>query len=83
MPVSNKMVPPTFVIVKAYFLKPFENNKNLSIKIPEIIINWRNKMIDGPGEIQTILLDEISPGLPKKEFMCILQKEIENKISKL
>ena len=40
-------------------------------------------MIYGPGKIETILLDEISPGLPKKEFMELLQKEIENKISKL
>ena len=35
--VNNKMAPPTFVIIDKYFLKPFENNKNLSIKIPEII----------------------------------------------
>jgi len=37
IPVNNKMAPPTFVIAEVYFLKPFENNKNLSIKIPEII----------------------------------------------
>ena len=37
IPVSNKMVPPTFVMVNVYFLKFLENNKNLSIKIPEII----------------------------------------------
>ncbi len=37
IPVNNKITPPAFVIVDVYFLKPFENNKNLSIKIPEII----------------------------------------------
>ena len=36
-PVNNKIAPPTFVMVDMYFLKPFENSKNLSIKIPEII----------------------------------------------
>ena len=36
-PVNNKIAPPIFVIIVMYFLKPFENNKNLSIKIPEII----------------------------------------------
>ena len=36
-PVSNKIIPPIFVIVKIYFLKFLENVKNLSIKIPEII----------------------------------------------
>ena len=37
IPVNNKMAPPTFVIVVMYFLKLLEKNKNLSIKIPEII----------------------------------------------
>ena len=37
IPVNNKIVPPTFVMVNIYFLKPFEKNKNLSIKIAEII----------------------------------------------
>ena len=37
IPVNNKMAPPTFVIVVIYFLKLLEKNKNLSIKIPEII----------------------------------------------
>ena len=37
IPVNNKIVPPNFVITDIYFLKFFENNKNLSIKIPEII----------------------------------------------
>ena len=37
IPVNNKIIPPVFVIAEVYFLKPFENNKNLSIKIPEII----------------------------------------------
>ena len=36
-PVNNKIAPPIFVMVYMYFLKLFENNKNLSIKIPEII----------------------------------------------
>ena len=36
IPVNNKIAPPTFVMIDMYFLKPFENNKNLSIKIPEI-----------------------------------------------
>ena len=36
-PVKNKITPPTFVIVDVYFLNPFENNKNLSIKTPEIM----------------------------------------------
>ena len=36
-PVKNKMAPPTFVMVDMYFLKLFENNINLSIKIPETI----------------------------------------------
>ena len=31
------MIPPIFVIVDIYFLKLLEKNKNLSIKIPEII----------------------------------------------
>ena len=37
IPVNNKIAPPTFVMVDMYFLKPFENNKNLSIQTPEII----------------------------------------------
>ena len=37
IPVNNKIPPPTFVIVDMYFLKLLEKNKNLSIKIPEII----------------------------------------------
>ena len=37
IPVNNKMAPPIFVINNAYFLKLFENSKNLSIKIPEMI----------------------------------------------
>ena len=37
IPVSNKIAPPTFVIIDVYFLKLLEKNKNLSIKIPEII----------------------------------------------
>ena len=37
IPVNNRMVPPTFVTVDIYFLKLLEKNKNLSIKIPEII----------------------------------------------
>ena len=37
IPVNNKKAPPTLVMVDMYFLKLFENNKNLSIKIPEII----------------------------------------------
>ena len=37
IPVNNKIVPPTFVMIDIYFLKLFENNKNLSIKTPEII----------------------------------------------
>ena len=37
IPVNNRIVPPTFVMVDIYFLKILENNKNLSIKTPEII----------------------------------------------
>ena len=37
MPVNSKIAPPIFVIVDIYFLKPVEKNKNLSIKIPEIM----------------------------------------------
>ena len=37
IPVNNRIVPPTFVIVGIYFRKLLEKNKNLSIKIPEII----------------------------------------------
>ena len=37
IPVNNRIVPPTFVIVDIYFLKFLEKNKNLSIKTPEII----------------------------------------------
>ena len=37
IPVNSKIAPPTVVIVDIYFLKFFENNKNLSIKTPEII----------------------------------------------
>ena len=37
MPVSNKIKPPDFVMTDMYFLKLLEKNKNLSIKIPEII----------------------------------------------
>jgi len=37
IPVNNKIAPPTFVIEDIYFLKLLEKNKNLSIKIPEII----------------------------------------------
>ena len=37
IPVNNRIVPPTFVIVDIYFRKLLKKNKNLSIKIPEII----------------------------------------------
>ena len=37
IPVNNKIAPPTFVTVDTYFLKFLEKNKNLSIKIPEIM----------------------------------------------
>ena len=37
IPVNNKINPPIFVIFEIYFLIFFEKNKNLSIKIPEII----------------------------------------------
>ena len=37
MPVSSKINPPNFVITDKYFLKFLEKNKNLLIKIPEII----------------------------------------------
>ena len=37
IPVNNRTTPPTFVIVDIYFRKLLEKNKNLSIKIPEII----------------------------------------------
>ena len=37
IPVNNKIVPPTFVIIDMYFLKFLENNKNLSIRTPVII----------------------------------------------
>ena len=37
IPVNNKIIPPTFIIVDVYFRKFFEKNKNLSIKIPDII----------------------------------------------
>ena len=36
-PVNNKIIPPIFVAIDIYFFKLFEKNKNLSIKIPEII----------------------------------------------
>ena len=36
IPVNNRIAPPTFVMVDIYFLKLLENNKNLSIKTPEI-----------------------------------------------
>ena len=37
MPVKNKIKPPVFVIILIYFLKLIEKDKNLSIKMPEII----------------------------------------------
>ena len=37
IPVNNKIKPPIFVIDEMYFFKLLEKNKNLSIKIPEII----------------------------------------------
>ena len=37
IPVNNKIAPPAFVIFDKYFLRFWENDKNLSIKIPEII----------------------------------------------
>ena len=37
IPVNNRIAPPTFVIIDIYFRKLLEKNKNLSIKIPEII----------------------------------------------
>ena len=36
-PVNNKIIPEVFTILEIYFFKLFEKNKNLSIKIPEII----------------------------------------------
>ena len=37
IPVNNNIIPPIFVIINVYFLKFLEKNKNLFIKIPEII----------------------------------------------
>ena len=37
IPVNNKIKPPIFVIDDMYFFKLLEKDKNLSIKIPEII----------------------------------------------
>ena len=37
IPVNNRIVPPNFVIVDIYFRKFLEKNKNLLIKIPEIM----------------------------------------------
>ncbi len=37
IPVNNKTIPAIFVILDKYFLKVFENSKNLSIKTPDII----------------------------------------------
>ena len=37
IPVSNKIVPPTFVVTDIYLRNFFEKNKNFSIKIPETI----------------------------------------------
>ena len=37
IPVSRRIIPPTFVVADMYFLKLLEKNKNFSIKIPEII----------------------------------------------
>ena len=45
IPVNNRIVPPTFVTIGIYFLKLLEKNKNLSIKIPEMI-----KGIANPNE---------------------------------
>ena len=36
IPVNNRIAPAPFVIMEVCFLKLLENNKNLSIKIPEI-----------------------------------------------
>ena len=35
--VINKIIPPTFVVINAFFRKLFEKSKNLFNKIPEII----------------------------------------------
>ena len=37
IPVNSNIAPPTFKMIDMYFLKLFENNKNLFIKTPEII----------------------------------------------
>ena len=37
IPVNNRIIPPTFATIDIYFMKLLEKNKNLSIKIPEII----------------------------------------------
>ena len=37
IPVNNRIIPPIFVIIGTYFLRLLEKNKNLFIKIPEII----------------------------------------------
>ena len=37
IPVNNKIAPPILLMINVYFLKFLENNKNLSIKTPEII----------------------------------------------
>ena len=36
-PVNNRIIPPILVIIGTYFLRLLEKNKNLFIKIPEII----------------------------------------------
>ena len=61
IPVSNKMAPPTFVMVDVYFLKLLENNKNLSIKIPEIIKGIaKPKEYDDSNKILSLIFSSIA-----------------------
>ena len=36
IPVNNKIIPPIFVMFDKYFLNVLENNRNLSIKTPDM-----------------------------------------------
>ena len=55
------MVPPTFINVDVYLRKPLEKNKNLSIKIPEIIKGIaKPKEYDDSNKILSLIFSSIA-----------------------
>jgi len=72
---------------KPYLPGVYALYNHLKIPVVPIALNsgkfWYKFNLSGPGMIKVLLLNEILPGLKKREFMNTLQNLIENETQKL